>query len=80
MQARLRRLRADFDRVSVAFADHPFIRVLAVEGDPPEKYTFELKVRGLVASGEEEMPVPKTMHRVEVFCRSTIRGVRRSAG
>lgn len=67
MQARLRRLRADQERVAAVFADHPFIKVVSVEGDPPEKYTFELHVRGLVENSEEDPPSPKTIHRVEVF-------------
>ena len=67
MQARLRRLRADYERVSAAFADHPFIKIVAVEGDPPEKYTFEIKIRGLVDGENEERPVPKTVHRAEIF-------------
>ena len=66
MQARLRRLRADYDRVAAAFAQHPFIRIVGVEGDPPEKYIFELHVRGLKI-GDDEALIPSTIHRAEVF-------------
>ncbi len=66
MQARLRRLRADYDRVTEAFADHPFIRLVATEGDPPEKYTFELRVSGL-QSAEDQTLLRQETHRAEVF-------------
>lgn len=66
MQARLRRLRADYDRVTEAFADHPFIRLVGTEGDPPEKYTFELRVSGLKAA-EDETLLREEIHRAEVF-------------
>ena len=67
MQARIRRLRADYERVASVFAEHPFIRVVSMEGDPPEKYTLEFRVRGLIEAEETEHVVPKTMHRAEVF-------------
>ena len=67
MQARLRRLRADFERVSAAFAEHPFVRIIGTEGDPPEKYVFEIKVRGLTVVDDDEKVIPKMIHRAEVF-------------
>jgi ubiquitin-protein ligase len=67
MQSRLRRLKADFERVSAAFAEHRFIRLVAVEGEPPEKYTFELHVNGLATGEDGGQPAHKGMHRAEVF-------------
>ncbi len=68
MQARLRRLRADHERVVAAFADHPVVRLLAAEGDPPETYTFELRVEGLVPGlGDDEQLRSSRLHRAEVF-------------
>lgn len=68
MQARLRRLRADYEKVLSTFAEHPAIRLLAVEGDPPERYTFELRVAGLVpGERSEEALRPSQLHRAEVF-------------
>lgn len=67
MQARQRRLQADFERVSAAFTEHPFIRLAGTEGNPPERYTFEIRVRGLTTVDEDEKVVPKTLHRAEVF-------------
>lgn len=66
MTPRLRRLQADFEHVRAAFAQHPRIRLVGVEGDPPEKYTFEFHVEGLVPKGEEAF-VGASVHRAEVF-------------
>ena len=66
MQARIRRLRADYEQVSQLFNEHPFVRILSTEGDPPEKYTFEFKVRGLTPQ-DDALPLPRTLHRAEVF-------------
>lgn len=67
MQARLRRLKADYERVSAVFAEHSFIRIVAIDGDPPEKYTFEFRVNGLATGEDEERPIHKGTHRAEVF-------------
>jgi ubiquitin-protein ligase len=66
MQARIRRLRSDHEQVSRLFAEHPYVRIIGVEGDPPEKYTFEFRVRGLMPQ-DEAQPLPRTIHRAEVF-------------
>jgi len=66
MQARIRRLTADYGKVQSAFADHPFIRVTRIEGNPPDRYTFTVQVEGLVPEGEGQF-VPGGLHSVEVF-------------
>ena len=66
MNARLRRLTADYEMVRRVFADHPYIRLVKTEGTPPEKYTFALQVAGLAPEGEESF-VPAPMHQAEVF-------------
>ena len=48
MPPRLRRLRADYEQVTAAYADHARIRVVDTEGEPPEKYVIEYRVTGLV--------------------------------
>jgi ubiquitin-protein ligase len=65
MSVRLKRLRADADMVRSCFAAHPHIRIVDVQGDPPERYRIEFNVRGLVMQGDEV--VPKDTHLVEVF-------------
>jgi ubiquitin-protein ligase len=67
MQARIRRLRSDFEQVTALFAEHPFVRIVSSEGEPPEKYTFEIRVRGLVAQEDDVAPRPGLIHRAEVF-------------
>ena len=65
MQARLRRLNADYERVAAVFGQHPHIRFVQAEGNPPDKYTFEFQIKGLVPSGDQS--VIGTLHRAEVF-------------
>ena len=66
MQVRLRRLQADFEKVSAVFASHPFIRLVKAEGSPPEKYTIAFHVEGLVPKGEDGFQ-PGSEHRAEIF-------------
>jgi hypothetical protein len=42
MQARLRRLHADYAQVCAAFAAHPHIRLVQTDGVPPDKYGSSL--------------------------------------
>jgi ubiquitin-protein ligase len=66
MQARLRRLIADYENVNKIFAAHPFIRLVKAEGTPPDRYTFALKVEGLIPAGEDSF-TPGAVHQAEVF-------------
>ena len=63
---RLRRLQSDFEQVQRAFARHARIAVVAAEGNPPEKYTFEFRVRSLIATANDSFEEGVT-HRAEVF-------------
>jgi len=60
---RLRRLIADHQQVMSALAQHPRIKLLQTEGDPPEKYTVEFQVAGLVNDQSQVGHV----HRAEIF-------------
>jgi ubiquitin-protein ligase len=66
MNPRIRRLAADAQRVNAAFADHPYIRVLEMHGNPPDKYVVEFRVTSLTPDAQGE-PVPRDAHRAEVF-------------
>src|SRR5436309_7814084 len=66
MQARLRRLQADYEQVQAVFAEHPGIRLLRVEGSPPDRYTFGIYVAGLVPTGEDTF-APGEEHHAEIF-------------
>jgi len=47
MSVRLRRLKADYERIRTAFTKDSRVRLLGVIGDPPEKYQFEFLVPSL---------------------------------
>lgn len=66
MTPRLRRLTADHDKIKNAFENHPFISILETEGDPPEKYTVEFNLEGMVPEKNGDL-VRKQKHRAEVF-------------
>jgi ubiquitin-protein ligase len=66
MNPRLRRLQADHQQVMAAFAQSPHIRILQVEGSPPEKYVVEFRVRGIVDQGNKVLR-ESTGHRAEIF-------------
>jgi ubiquitin-protein ligase len=66
MNPRLRRLQADYERVVAVFGAHPFIRLLGAEGNPPEKYTFEFSLEGLVPDPAAVFMAAKS-HRAEIF-------------
>lgn len=66
MLPRLRRLHADFDKVRTVFAGHPHVQIVAAEGDPPERYEFEIAVDGLVEDADGKL-TGSQRHRVEVM-------------
>ncbi|HLG16306.1 MAG TPA: ubiquitin-conjugating enzyme E2 [Blastocatellia bacterium] len=66
MQARLRRLNADYQRVSHLFGEHPYICLVSVGGDPPDRYTFEFHVSSVVLNADEQVVV-KSSHQAQVF-------------
>ena len=47
---RIRRLKADHERINARFQDWPLIRVESAEGLPPEKYVITYNIRGLYAT------------------------------
>jgi ubiquitin-conjugating enzyme len=65
MSVRSKRLRADEEMVRRAFGGGSGIRLVEAAGDPPERYRFELRVRGLVVVNDEV--VPRDAHLVEVY-------------
>jgi ubiquitin-protein ligase len=69
MQARLRRLNADFETVSAEFTSHPVVRLVRTEGSPPDRYVFTIQVPGLVPVGDESF-APGDAHEVEVYLPS----------
>jgi len=66
LKPRLRRLVADYQRIQKDFAEHAYIRLREAEGNPPERYVFQLSLAGLVPDGEAGH-CPGTEHTVEAF-------------
>jgi ubiquitin-protein ligase len=62
---RVRRLLADADAVRAAFAEHPIVRLVSAEGDPPDTYAFEFKLAGLERDAKGKI-VTRHTHRAEV--------------
>ena len=66
MSPRLRRLCSDNERVTAIFANHPYIRLVNAEGNPPENYLFEFNVMSLVPV-PGGTPVPGATHRAQIY-------------
>lgn len=66
MTPRLRRLQSDSDLVARLFAANPRIRLVATQGTPPDRYVFEVQVRGLVPDGDESF-TEGAAHQVEIY-------------
>lgn len=66
MSPRIRRLNADYQRILAVFQNHPFVTLIKTEGKPPEKYTFEFKVEGLIPQGDDGF-THANAHSAEVF-------------
>lgn len=61
---RLRRLTADFDKLQDYVRLHPRVKLLQFDGDPPERYQLEYRIRSLRQVGGELTPVKS--HMVEI--------------
>ena len=61
---RLRRLQADYERLKQILAAHPRIKLTGADGDPPERYELEYRVRGMRQRGDEITPTDR--HKVEI--------------
>ena len=50
---RLRRLQADFEKLSDYVRRHPRLKIIQSEGEPPERYQLEYRIRSLRQVSEE---------------------------
>ena len=66
MTPRLRRLHADYQLVLAALQEHPKLRLIETEGNPPERYVVELDVESLAPMGDKDS-VSVKIHRAEIF-------------
>jgi predicted Zn finger-like uncharacterized protein len=62
---RLRRLKADSERLQEYVRRHPRVRLVQMDGDPPERYQLEYRINSLRLVGGELQAVQS--HLVEVF-------------
>ncbi|MFC1840337.1 ubiquitin-conjugating enzyme E2 [Thermodesulfobacteriota bacterium] len=67
MSPRIRRLNADYNYISTVYRDHPYVKLIETEGVPPEKYTFEFNVKGLVPEKQGAGYSVSNLHRAEIF-------------
>lgn len=61
---RLRRLAADHQKLTAYLDRHSRLSLVAADGDPPERYVIEYRIRSLRQVGEELREVSK--HQVEI--------------
>ncbi len=67
MNARLRRLYADYQQLRDDFAGHPYVDVEPLYGNPPEAYQITYRVRGLALNARTNRPVVRTEHRAKIY-------------
>jgi ubiquitin-protein ligase len=70
LNARLRRLAADYEKIRNEFAGHPNILVEPLSGNPPERYRITYKVKGLRLDPNLMRPVITNLHRSEIYLHS----------
>ena len=75
---RLKRLKADHDALSTYARLHPRLQLIQLEGDPPEMYQLEFRVRSLRQKGDDlnevdshlvEIVLPRGYPRTPPQCR-----------
>lgn len=67
MNARLRRLYADYQQVRDDFAGHPLIDVTPLAGDPPESYEIIYHVKGLELDARTNRPIERNYHKALIY-------------
>jgi ubiquitin-protein ligase len=66
MNARLRRLLSDYERVRTEFAGHKYIVVEPISGQPPEKYRVTYRLPGLRWDNLHDRPIIVSEHTAEI--------------
>jgi ubiquitin-protein ligase len=67
MSARLRRIYADYQSVLDEFSGHPYITVTPLQGDPPETYQVEYRVKGLELDPATNRPRERNYHKATIY-------------
>ncbi len=75
---RLRRLQADFEKLSDYVKRHPRLKIIQADGEPPERYQLEFRIRSLRQVNDElveikshlvEIALPRNYPRTPPQCR-----------
>ena len=67
MNARLRRLFADYQTIRDEFSGHPLIDVTPLSGDPPEVYEIVYHVKGLELDEHTGRPRERNYHKAKIY-------------
>jgi ubiquitin-protein ligase len=67
MNARIRRLYADYQKILDEFTGHPHIEVTPIQGDPPEAYQVIYRLIGLRLDRATNRPVRVREHRARIY-------------
>ncbi len=67
MNARDRRLSADFEKVKDEFIGHKYIKVDPIEGNPPVRYSVTYYLKGLKLDKKTKKPVETYHHEAEIY-------------
>lgn len=67
MNARNRRLTADYNGISEAFSQHPYIQFQTLEGCPPVRYLFTYRLKGLRWDKRLQRPTESDFHQAEIY-------------
>ena len=64
---RLNRLQAEYEKIRELAERSEFVRILEVEGNPPEKYLLQLTCNGISGLDGQQMPVYSEDHRLVIY-------------
>ena len=64
---RLRRIHNDWLKIQDEFTGHPYVKVQAAGGNPPEKYLVTYKVKGIAKLNDAGKPVFLNLHQAEIY-------------
>jgi len=67
MNPRLRRLLSDYEKVRTEFAGHPYIDVIPLGGQPPERYRVTYRLKGLRWDKRQSRPIVVSQHVAEII-------------
>ncbi|MGE5398683.1 MAG: ubiquitin-conjugating enzyme E2 [Chitinophagales bacterium] len=67
MNARMRRLKADYERIQNEFSLHPHIKAEPIDGKPPCRYLVTYYLKGLRWDKRIQRPVETDFHQAEIY-------------